>query len=160
MKETIAEYSRIIIVGVAFALMLAFIFGGIWFNKLGQASNVMNNNVAQDKQQTILDKIDDVYPPQLNVVGKTYKVGELIKLSDLIEEAYSEELSVDKETGEVTKVRKDMKEYVEISSDSEYYHKDSQTLIPMLSGLYDIEYKLKDDYGQTTRKTIHIVVEN
>ena len=155
MKETLAEYARIIIVGISFALMIAFLFGGIWFNRLGDMSNSMGNEVVQEKQQSILDKMDNMYPPQINVVGQTFKTGQLIKLQYLVKEAYSEEIT---ESG--SKVKTDLKDRVEISCDHTDYHPESQSLVPLSEGIYEVEYSVTDDYGQTTRKTIYIVAEN
>ena len=46
MKETITEYSRILIVLLSFGMMIAFIFGGTWFHQIGKASNAMQNRAV------------------------------------------------------------------------------------------------------------------
>jgi len=155
MKETIGEYSRIIIVAISFALMIGFIFGGVWFNRIGSASAAMQNQVVQDEQQKILDELDMVSPPVIEVSIRDYKIGELIDLRNLITTACSNKTNED---GSVTST--DLKSYVVIKCNSPDYNKTSETLCPQTAGFYKVEYGLVDNYGQKTSKVINFIVNN
>ena len=43
MRDTISEYARILIVMISFAMIMIFIFSGLWFGKLGEASDAIEN---------------------------------------------------------------------------------------------------------------------
>lgn len=155
MKETVAEYSRVIIACICFALIISFIFGGSWLKRMGQSLGAVQNDVVQTRQQSVLDELDDKYPPTIVVSGNTFKTGTLIELtkSPVFTRAYSEEIDTN------IKKQTDLSDRIKVFCNSSDFNKEANTLIPQSPGLYEVEYSVTDDYGQTTRKIINIIAE-
>ena len=152
MKETIAEYARIVLVLIAFAVVGVFILGGAWFNQIGASLNNVENEVKVEYQQNIQEKIDEREAPQLTVNGNTYTTGTSIKLTELIEEAYTYE--------DDGKTKKSIKEEVVITCNYPSYHEPSKTLVLETPGVYTVKYYLRDDYGLSVTKLVRIVAVN
>jgi hypothetical protein len=152
MKETIAEYAKIVIVMISFGLVCAFIFGGVWFNRLGTTLNGVENGLPEERQQTALELLEEREKPLLNVVGKTFKTGETVNLRSLIKSATT--LSED---GESTISIVDR---VVIKCDSKYFNKEAQTITPEQAGIYTVKYTVKDDFGFSSTVIIKLVVKD
>lgn len=152
MKETISEYSRLLIVLIAFAMMIAFIFSGLWFDNLGKASAAMKNEVVVEQQNAAFDKLVGREYPKIHIPGKTASVGELINLFAIIPDSYNGEYAIQDAD------KKNLKEYVKISCDSPDFDPNTNELIPSASGIYKVKYEVKDSYGLSASKTINIVV--
>ena len=150
MKETLSEYARITIVMISFALMCAFILGGTWFNRLGQTSNTIENEIVQDRQMTVLEQLEERQIPTLIVNGETFKTGTVIKLTDLIEEATT---LAENGTDKI-----DIKERVTIVCNSKDYIEESKSLLPTNAGVYEAKFSVQDDYGLSTTVLVKIVV--
>ena len=149
MKETIAEYARVVLVLIAFAVIGIFVLGGVWFNQIGASLNGVENEIQEERQQDILDKISERESPTLIVKGKTYTTGTAVKLTDLISEAKTYE--------EDSETEKSIKENVQIICDYSSYDENSKTLILETPGVYTIKYYVKDDFGLSTTKLVKIV---
>lgn len=153
MKETITEYARILIVFISFAMLISFLFSGIWFNQIGKASLSMENKVITEKQDTAFDKLSNRSNPEIYVEGKTVHVGEIVNLFSLIPDNYNGSYAVQDADN------KNLKNLVKISCDSEDYNIDDRTLIPSRAGVYEVVYTVTDSYGLSTSKTITIVAK-
>lgn len=150
MKETLSEYARIVIVMISFALMCAFLLGGTFFNKIGETQKGVDNEVVQDAQISVLELLEERQPPELKINGNsTYKTGELIKLRDLITKATTKD-----ENG----LEENIKGRVTIVCDSEDYLEESQSLLPSQSGVYNIKYTVRDNYGLSTTVLVKLVI--
>jgi hypothetical protein len=149
MKETIAEYARVILVLISFAVIGIFVLGGTWFNRIGSSLNGVGNEVQVEHQQDIMDKLSERETPVLEVHGATYTTGTLVKLPELIKYAYVYD---DEGTTQIP-----VKEQVVITCDSEGFDSVSKTLLLNTAGVYSVKYSIKDSYGLTTTKLIRIV---
>lgn len=150
MKETIAEYARIVIVMISFAVVCIFLLGGTYFNKIGETQSSLQNKVVQDRQTSVLEMLEERQQPKLEIQGKsTYKTGELIKLSELITTATTKD-----ENG----IDIDIKNRVEIICESEDYLEDSKSILPSQSGVYSVKYTVRDNYGLSTTVLVKLVV--
>lgn len=150
MKETISEYSRITIVMISFAIMCVFLLGGTFFYKIGEVQNSVQNEVVQDRQTSVLELLEERQQPQLEIKGNsTYKTGELIKLYDLITKATTKD-----ENG----IDTDIKNRVEIFCESEDFLEDSVSLLPSHSGVYNVRYTVRDNYGLSTTVLVKLVI--
>lgn len=152
MRDTISEYARILIVMISFAMIMIFIFSGLWFGKLGEASDAIENKVVVARQDEVFDKLTDRDPPTIQVVGKTAHVGEVVSLYALINENVGGSYAVQDADG------KNLANYVEIRCDSPDYNPKTEVLIPSESGVYKVTYKVRDSYGLSASRTINIVV--
>ena len=152
MRDTISEYARILIVLISFSMIMIFIFSGMWFGKLGQASDAIENKVVVTRQDEVFDKLAGRQPPTISVTGKTAHVGEMVNLYMLINVNVGGSYAVQDADG------KNLVDYVEIKCDSEDYNSQTETLIPTTSGVYKVTYKVTDAYGLSATKTINIVV--
>lgn len=152
MKETLAEYARIIIVVIAFAMVCIFLLGGTWFGRMGSTLFGIENDIAENRQQTVLDLLEEREKPKLIVEGKTYKTGEQIKLKTLIKSATTK--------GEDNTSLVNIADRVEVRCDSKYFNEETQILTPEVSGIYTVKYSVKDDYGFTTTILVKLVVND
>ena len=152
MRDTISEYARILIVLISFSMIMIFIFSGMWFGKLGQASDAIENKVVVTRQDEVFDKLAGRQPPTISVTGKTAHVGEMVNLYMLINVNVGGSYAVQDADG------KNLVDYVEIKCDSEDYNSQTETLITTTSGVYKVTYKVTDAYGLSATKTINIVV--
>ena len=152
MRDSISEYARILIVMISFAMIMVFIFSGVWFDKLGQASDAMENKVVVSRQDEVFDKLADRTPPSIDVEGVTIYVGQPISLYGLISVGETGAVRVQDEDG------KNLENYVEIKCDSPDYNEKTKVFIPSESGVYKVTYRVRDSYGLTATKTINIVV--
>ncbi len=153
MKESISEYARITIVMISFALMCGFILGGTWLNRLGGISNVLENEVVEDRQNAVLEELEERKPPELVVNGNTFKTGSVIKLTELIKKATMLKKDEDGKWVEI-----DIKNRVTMSCDSDDFFKDSNSLVPSNAGIYNVKFSVKDDYGLSKTVLVKIVV--
>jgi hypothetical protein len=151
MKETIAEYSRVLIVLIAFAMMITFIFSGVWFNNIGKASAAMGNKVSVEKQDAAFDKLVERSVPTIYVTGKTVHVGELVNLFAIIPDHYNGEYAIKDADGN------NLKQHIKISCNSPDFDKETNALIPSTAGVYKVNYEVRDSYGLSASKTINIV---
>ena len=150
MKESLSEYARITIVMISFALMCSFILGGVWFNKLGETSKSVENEIVQERQMSVLEQLEERQPPTLIVNGSTFRTGTVIKLTDLIEKATTlAENGID----EVN-----IKDKVNIICNSKFYIEESKSLLPTNAGVYEARFSVQDDYGLSTTVLVKIVV--
>lgn len=154
MKETLAEYARLVIVVLSLGLMIGFIFNGTWLHRIGHASNAIENNVVQVRQDELFDNLANRKPPEIHVFGLTAHVGEIIHLhSDkVIPENYNGGYPIQDSDGN------NLFGFVKIKCDSSDYNPDKKELIPSKTGVYKVTYTVKDSYGLSASKTINITV--
>lgn len=152
MRDTISEYARILIVLISFAMIMAFIFSGLWFDKLGQASDAIENKVVVSRQDEVFDQLANRQPPIIRVTGKSAHVGEMVSLYALVNENVGGSYAVQDADG------KNLANYVEIKCDSPDYNPKTEVLIPTEPGVYKVTYKVTDSYGLSAIRTINIVV--
>lgn len=153
MKETLAEYSRLLIVLIAFAMMISFIFSGLWFDNIGKASAAMKNEVTVERQDIVFDKLVGRKAPTIYVTGKTVHVGELVNLFAIIPDNYNGKYAVEDADGN------NLKQRIKISCDSPDFDEKTNGLIPSIAGVYKVKYEVTDSYGLSTSKTINIVAD-
>ena len=152
MRDTISEYARILIVLISFAMIMVFIFSGVWFQRIGQASDAIENKVVVTRQDEVFDQIANREAPTIKVKGITANVGEVISLYALINEPIDGSYAVQDADG------KNLANYVKIKCESPDYNPKTEVLIPSESGVYEVTYKVTDAYGLSATKTINIVV--
>jgi uncharacterized membrane protein YvbJ len=152
MKETLAEYARIIIVMISFALVCVFILGGTWFQRMGTTLYGIENDLNNNRQQTVLDLLENREKPTLIVKGASCKTGEVFKLLSLVETATTK---AEDGTTDIS-----IKDRVVASCDSKDFDAETQTIKPTTAGIYTIKYTVKDDYGFSATVIVKLIAND
>ena len=148
MKETITEYSRILIVLLSFGMMIAFIFGGTWFHQIGKASNAMENRVVIKAQDKAFDNMAGRTNPTIDVTGIKIKTGQVIDLKSLVNDTRDCEGN-----NLIGKIK------ISCNNDDFSIENNRFLLTPSKSGIYKVTYSISDAYGLKTTETVNVTVE-